>query len=188
MKMLRETRESRGYSQRILASKAGVSFRCVQQLEGAVHNWRVESMQRVGRALGLPEGALDYFCDRYLSLTPDSVEEISVRIHHDGFESWRIHLFNFVDRLRSDRNPKLIDRPPINEIDDRIRSLIASTVEALCVELEFSIPSWCRGIPRLERPWFVSGIENLKSTALVESPAAFRQRNLFVLGNFLERA
>jgi hypothetical protein len=34
----------------------------------------------------------------------------------------------------------------------------------------------------------VSGVENLKAMALVESPAWFRRRNVFVLGNFLNRA
>ena len=39
----------------------------------------------------------------------------------------------------------------------------------------------------LDKPWFVSGFENLKSTALIESPLNFRKRNIFVLGNFLTR-
>ncbi|NCO37375.1 MAG: hypothetical protein COZ06_23865 [Armatimonadetes bacterium CG_4_10_14_3_um_filter_66_18] len=43
-------------------------------------------------------------------------------------------------------------------------------------------------LPPLPEPWFVSGIENLKATALVESPTHFRKRRIFVLGNFLERA
>jgi hypothetical protein len=30
-------------------------------------------------------------------------------------------------------------------------------------------------------------VESLKATALVESPAPFRKRNIFVLGNFLSR-
>lgn len=188
MEFLKKKRQSQGLSQRSLARKAGVSFRCVQQLEAEAHNWRVGSMRRVGQALGLPQCGLDYFCGRYLSLVPDSVEDISIRIHHDGTASWRIHLFDFVDRFRYNRNPALIDRPPISELDDSIRSLIASTVEALCIELETPIPSWCRGIPALKHPWFVSSIENLKASALVESPAAFRKRNIFVLGNFLDRA
>ncbi|MBU0676677.1 MAG: helix-turn-helix domain-containing protein [Verrucomicrobia bacterium] len=188
MRMLRNSRESRGYSQRLLARKAGVSFRCVQQLESDEHNWRVESMQRVGHALGLPAGGLDYFCGRYFSLLPDSVEDISVRIHQVGFDSWKIHLFDFVDRFRSDQSPDLIERPPIIELDVRIRALIASTVESLCAECGLTAPSWCRGIPALEHPWFVSGVENLKASALVESSPVFRARNIFVLGNFLERA
>lgn len=187
MKSLRNTRESRGFSQRSLAQKAGVSFGCIQQLESSQHNWRKESMQRVGQALDLPKDGFNYFCERYLSLIPDSVEEVSVRIHLDGDGSWKIHLFNFVDRFRSERNFELIERPPIFELAEPICALIASTVEALCSELEITAPSWCRGIPALKHPWFVAGIENLKASALVESPTTFRKRNIFVLNNFLER-
>ena len=178
----------RGISQRALAKKAGVSFRCVQQLEEPDHNWRVESMQRIGAALNLPKGGLDYFCDLFLSLTPDSVEDISLRILGDGPDSWKIHLFDFVDRFRRERDPKLIESPPVRGLDARLKSIIASTVESLCLECGLPAPSWCKGVPSLDHPWFVSGIENLKAMSLVESPAAFRARNVFVLGNFLSRA
>ena len=48
-------------------------------------------------------------------------------------------------------------------------------------------PPWTGGVGPLERPWFVSGYENLKASALVESPARFRSRNVFVLAGFLDR-
>ncbi|HMP75027.1 MAG TPA: hypothetical protein PKE12_01905 [Kiritimatiellia bacterium] len=188
METLAAIRNARGLSQRVLARKAGVSFRCVQQLESPGHNWRVGSLSNVGRALGLPEGGLDYFHGRFLSIEPDSVEDVSIRIHHEGLDSWRIHLFDFVDRFRSVGGSRLIERSPIDELDAQFRALLASTVEALCAEVGIAVPFWCRGVPCLERPWFVSGVENLKASALVESPAAYRARNLFVLGNFLDRA
>lgn len=188
MNHLAAIRRTRGYSQRLLARKAGVSFRCVQQLEADGHNWRVGTVARVGHALGLPEGGMDYFCGRFLSIVPDSVEEASLRMHRGGPGTWRVHLFNFVDRLRHTKNPELIARPPIEDLEARIRALLASTVEMLCAELGWDIPSWCRGIPALPRPWFVAGMENLKASALIESPAAYRARNVFVLGNFLDRA
>jgi hypothetical protein len=42
-------------------------------------------------------------------------------------------------------------------------------------------------VPGLEEPWFVTGIENLKAMAIVESPVFFRRRLIFVLENFLSR-
>ena len=77
-------------SQRALAARAGVSFRCVQQLERPGHNWRVGSLRRVARALDLPEGGLDYSLSRYLSLTPDSVEDAAFRMRGEGFASWKV--------------------------------------------------------------------------------------------------
>jgi hypothetical protein len=78
--------------------------------------------------------------------------------------------------------------PPIPQTSARVRSLLASTVETLCAERGLPRPWWCGGVDVLPMPWFVAGIENLKATALVESPAHFRKRNVFVLANFLARA
>lgn len=145
-------------------------------------------MSKIGGALGLPEGALDYYVACYLNLAPDSVEDISLRMHRDGFDSWKLHLFNMVDRFRHDQSLKWFRHPPIADLDPKLQALVTSTVEALCDERSLTAPSWCRSIPGLPHPWFVSGIENLKAMALVESPAFFRARNIFVLGNFLDRA
>ena len=188
MKLLQEIRKTRHLSQRKLAVSAGLSFGCVQRMEGDAHNWRVASMRRVAQALNLPTGGLDFFIARYLTIVSDSVEDVSLRIHGEGFGTWPTHLFNFVDRFRRHPESELIRRAPVQELDPRLLALIASTVESLCAEAGCGVPDWCRGIPGLYAPWFVAGVENLKALALVESPAAFRKRNLFVLGNFLDRA
>jgi hypothetical protein len=53
--------------------------------------------------------------------------------------------------------------------------------------LGFQSPEWVLNVPACKDPWFVSGIENLKAIALVESPLFFRIRKIFVLENFLTR-
>ncbi len=63
-----------------------------------------------------------------------------------------------------------------------------STVETVCAEVSLPSPGWCCGVEALDSPWFVAGIENLKASALIESPVRFRKRNIFVLANFLDRA
>ena len=188
MEIIREIRERKGFSQRRLAQESGISFRCVQQLESPDHNWRVSSVESVAKALGLPAGGLEAGLAQYFSIVPDSVEDISLRIQKDGFGSWRTHLFNFVDRFRASQNQELIARPPCSELDDKLKALVASTVEALACEHGVSLPAWRRCILPLATPWFVSGMENLKASALIESPAFFRARNIFVLDNFLSRA
>jgi hypothetical protein len=105
----------------------------------------------------------------------------------DGFASWPLHLFDAVDGFRRTRDPELVRSAPVEPFDPRLRALVGSTVETLCAELALEAPSWCRAVDSLDRPWFVSGVENLKATALVESPARFRRRNLFVMADFLER-
>lgn len=188
MKLLKEVREKRGVSQRELAARSGLSFGCVQRLEQNNHNWQVDSIRRVGKALNMPRRGIDFYAEKYLALLPDSVEEISLRMHEDGFAAWPTHLFNFVDRFRAHPSIELIHHAPIEELDVRLRALIASTVENLCTDAGRRVPDWCRGVPGLASPWFVAGVENLKAMALVESPAYFRKRNIFVLDNFLHRA
>lgn len=188
MRIIREIRQRRDYSQRGLAAKAGVSFRCVQQMESSKHNWRIGTLSDIAHAFGLPNGGVEYVLERYLSVEPDSVTDVSLRIRQDGFDSWKTHLFNFVDRFRASHSPLLVNSPPVEDVDRSIRALFASTVESLCREIEQPAPAWCRGVDSLGDPWFVAGVESLKAMAIVESPACFRARNIFVLGNFLRRA
>lgn len=188
MKLLKDIRTQRGISQRELAAKAGLSFGCVQRMECAGHNWRLQSLQRFVAALGLPACGIDFAIEQYLNVISDSVADISVRIRSDGFASWKTHLFNFVDRYRATGNPALFEQPPLAGLNPQLLCLIASTVEYLCAERNDCAPSWCHSILPLNEPWFVAEMENLKAMALVESPALFRKRNIFVLYNFLERA
>ena len=99
---------------------------------------------------------------------------------------WKIHLFDFVDDFRANKKLAAIEeRFALG--DDRIDALLAATVESLCRELNLDAPEWLREIPPCRKPFFVSGLENLKATAIVESPLPFRIRKVFVLENFLER-
>ena len=188
MKAVSEVRKQRGLSQRELAARADVSFRGLQLLEQSGHNWRVMTLARVAEALGVPGRGVDLAVEHLLRVPVDSVRDISLRIVLDGFASWKTHVFDFVDAFRFTRNSALVQEPPLGELDARLRGLCASATEALCEEQSKRAPAWCAGVPPLERPWFVSGIENLKPMALVESPAWFRSRRIFVLGNFMSRA
>jgi transcriptional regulator with XRE-family HTH domain len=188
MQTLALVRKQRGVSQRELASRAAISFRGLQLLEQGGHNWRVMTVGRVAEALQLPALGLDLVVGHFLRLPPDSVQEISIRMALDGFDSWKTHLFDFVDAFRSTRSGELLTDPPVTEVDLRLQALCASTVEALCREADSRAPAWCAGIRSLGHPWFVAGVENLKASALVESPVWFRSRNIFVLGNFMKRA
>ncbi len=116
-----------------------------------------------------------------------TIKDISRSLLQNNDE-WKVLFFDFVDEFRKSKDLTQIQEEPLKGIPQNLRSLLASIVEALCHETSVEIPKWCFKIGPLSRPWFVSGIENLKATALVESPAWFKKRNIFVLGNFLQRA
>ncbi len=99
---------------------------------------------------------------------------------------WRVWLMDFVDDFRYYKNAAMIAES-FELSDDKIDALLASTIEYLCDELKIETPEWLNEIQPCREPYFVSGIENLKATAIVESPLRFRIRKIFVLGDFLNR-
>jgi hypothetical protein len=101
-------------------------------------------------------------------------------------KNWAIFLMDFVDDFRYTQNPAAIVES-IEVTDPRLDPLLASTAEYLCDELGLAAPAWLADVPAAQTPWFVSGMENLKAIALVESPLRFRIRKIFVLENFLSR-
>ncbi len=187
MNILKLARERKKLSQRFLAEKASISFKGLQLMEKQGHDAKLSSLQKVASALDLPAGGISRIVHDFFSLDPDSIKAASLRILEDGFDSWPLHLMNFVDAFRKSMDPGLVRSAPSDALDLRLSAILTSTVESLCTELRRSIPEWCAGIGPLKEPWFVSGIENLKASALVESPAYFRKRNIFVISNFLDR-
>lgn len=99
---------------------------------------------------------------------------------------WKIHFFDFVDDFRARRDSAAI-REPFRLSDEKTDALLAAAAASLCRELNLDAPAWLSEIPACRKPYFVAGIENLKATAIVESPVCFRIRNVFVLENFLVR-
>ncbi len=76
--------------------------------------------------------------------------------------------------------------PKMGEIYD---AYLAATAEALAGKSGLDTPSWAYAESRkLRHPWFAQTLASLRAVLLVESPAAFRSRNLFVSENALSRA
>jgi hypothetical protein len=66
---------------------------------------------------------------------------------------------------------------------------LAATAEELARQFDLPRPTWIDAeMRRLHRPWFASPLAALRAVLLLESPAAFRSRNLFVSENALSRA
>lgn len=186
MNPLRLLREARGLSQRRLAKTAGVAFRTLQLLESGRHDPRWSTVVKLAKALDLPPDEMT----GTLSQKPrpqETIRDCSRLILRNGPQSWKIHLMDLVDDWRRDPDPERLNDAPDPRVGPRLLALLASTASALCAEFGQTAPWWCAGVCALAAPWFVSHAENLKASALIESPAQFRSRNIFTLGNFLER-
>ena len=114
-----------------------------------------------------------------------SLSEVKRQIENDETH-WAVYLMDFVDDFRHYRDAQTLDAP--FALDNRqLDALLASTAEHLCDELALTPPAWLETVPPCQTPYFVSGVESLKSFTLAQSPARFRIRKIFVLENFLSR-
>ena len=114
-----------------------------------------------------------------------SLKNVREQINSDP-ANWRVYLMDFVDEFRRSSDAHSVDEP-FELAGDAKDALLASTAEAICDELEIDVPTWLSEVPACPDPYFVSGLENLKATAIAESPLRFRIRKIFVLENFLSR-
>ncbi|MFC1521701.1 helix-turn-helix domain-containing protein [Elusimicrobiota bacterium] len=187
MNVFKSARQSKNLSQRALARLSCIAFRSIQLIESGKHNWRLSSLECIARTLGYPANAVKRRAESLFFLPSDSVAVISDAISSEDESSWKIYLFNFIDAFRRTKNRIYIETPPIENTPLKIKAMLASVTEALCCEMKMDPPWWCNAIRPLSEPWFVSGIENLKAMATLESPVFFKKRNIFVLNNFLSR-
>ena len=183
MSTLKHARQKLAFTQRALAKRAGIAYKSLQLIEKG-HDTRLSTIEKIGQALHYPDFAK--IVNHFFLLPPDSARYVSVKIASG--EKWQNPLFNFVDEIRRTKDQELIESAPISTLDKKHRALLASVIETLCDELSMNTPWWTRAVETLPTPWFISNVENLKASALLESPIHFRKRNIFVLCNFLDRA
>ena len=120
------------------------------------------------------------------------VEVAELAIGGDSFDRC---LANFLDEFYAAPSAKaLADAPPLlaTQVDESGRvqdAYLAATAEKLASDNHFPVPAWTDAETRkLHRPWFASPLMALRTVLLLESPAAFRSRNLFISENALTRA
>lgn len=72
--------------------------------------------------------------------------------------------------------------------DVRIDAALAAVAEFLARRDGWRVPAWAREADREAVPWwFVTELRGLHPRALVESPAPFRRRGVFITRDALER-
>lgn len=126
-------------------------------------------------------------------MRPKTLAEVAnLAVQGDSFDRC---LANFLDEFYT--NPlatALADAPvflarqfgDLGRVQD---AYLAATAEELARRFELPVPTWTASDLRaLHRPWFASPLAALRAVLLLESPPAFRARNLFVSENALSRA
>jgi hypothetical protein len=173
-------------SERALSSKLEMARETLRRIEKDPESTNLRSIRKVAKALG---------CEVIFAVFPTqevrsefSIAVTSWHIVQDGFDSWKIHLMNFVDEFRRTRDMRLLILPPIQSLDERLLALLASVCCELCGEIDAVAPSWARAEYFLPQPWFIHEMESLKAMSIQSTPIYFKRNNIYVLDNFLQRA
>ena len=109
-------------------------------------------------------------------------------------DSFDIGLANFLDAFYPAPSAEAIAPTPVllasqfgalGHVQD---AYLAAVAEDLAQRFDLRLPDWTFGEDRvLHRPWFASTLASLRAVLILESPPAFRSRNLFVSENALSR-
>lgn len=123
---------------------------------------------------------------------PNSLAEVASRA--SAGSSFEFELADFLHEFKFRRNASMLEEKPLL-LQDLERSFnvqdayLAAVAVALSSPLGAPSPKWTREPERILRePWFASPSRHLRAVLLTESPAAFRERNLFVSANALSVA
>lgn len=126
-------------------------------------------------------------------MIPETLAEVAQLVA--AGESFDLSLRNFLDAFYArpqaialQAEPRRLEETNIlfGQIED---AYLAAVAEWLAWRFDLPPPRWAFEPARsLRRPWFASPLASLRALLLIESPAPFRSRNLFVSDNALSRA
>ncbi|MFN0104037.1 MAG: hypothetical protein ACKV2U_18380 [Bryobacteraceae bacterium] len=123
---------------------------------------------------------------------PDSLAEVARRSVDAGTFAYELVDFLHEFALRGEASMLAEQPEPLcyrYELGGVHDAYLAAAAVYLCGKLACFPPLWTRDPERsLREPWFASPGRHMRALLLVESPAAFRERNLFVTANALSVA
>jgi hypothetical protein len=123
---------------------------------------------------------------------PDNIAEVAE--WSESSREFHYHIADFLDHFRMHPDATRLEKEPAllrerferGEICD---AYIAAVALSLAREIKAAPPRWVwQERRKLRRPWFASEGPAIRAMLLWESPAPFRERNLFVSANALSRA
>ena len=126
-------------------------------------------------------------------MIPKTLADVAERVARG--DSFDLCIRNFLDGFFAEPGEAALAPVPLRlaeklpQLGDVEDAYLAATAEWLAWKFNLQPPRWAFDAARsLRRPWFASQLASLRAVLLLESPAPFRSRNLFVSENALSRA
>ena len=119
---------------------------------------------------------------------------VEVALDCPTLNEFSMRLADFLHEFSAHPNSGMLsEQPPLLggsiELGDVADAYLAATADALSARLGTRRPEWTEAPDRyLRRPWFARRGSSMRACLLLESPSAFRERNLFVTANALSVA
>lgn len=126
------------------------------------------------------------------STRPKTIHEVA-RIARDA-DTLGFSIAGFLDEFYAEPLPERLAEEPRSLTamlgDDGLAdAYLAGIADHLSRQYHFKPPAWISGPGRiLTNPWFALESHGGRMCMLIESPSAFRERNIFISANALSRA
>lgn len=115
-----------------------------------------------------------------------SLKQVAETTQEDRPLRFREFLDQFYLASDADR-PDMIEAEPPLTGDEVWDVYLAATAEHLSRKAGIEVPLWALS-RRLEKPFFAATSDEMRLILLVQSPTAFRRRNIFISSDGLDRA
>lgn len=121
---------------------------------------------------------------KYQPLTLQQVaEHLREELNRTDGDPWlwiRQFLDDFYAASPENRATMIAERPALTG-DSRFDAYLAALAEYLAVHYQLPVPAWVEEPERfLEQWWFPTQFKSLHALAIVQSPASFKRRGIFV--------
>lgn len=121
---------------------------------------------------------------KYVPLTLAATARRMTEFGIDDMRNFWVCIGDFLDdwyAANRDQREEMLREEPPKTGDPRFDAYLAALAEHLAVTCNLPVPEWTGKPERfLDRFWFPTAFKSLHATALVESPAAFRRRGIFI--------
>ena len=122
-----------------------------------------------------------YVLDRVLPVQRSEFERLVDRGRGPEVSYALAALHDFLAALGRHDFARAAEGDPLRRTDDpRFANYVAAMVEDVAAKLGQRPPAWTASVTPLEAPWFATELVSLRLHLLLNAPAAFRIRNLFV--------